>query len=239
MGLPFIARYASEPTQSRVDNGLIEGDPQIAVFAESSCHLFCEAFEEGDNGGILPAAAMGEPKGSGEVMERDHRFDLVITHALEDGAVAVDGGGVPVAFAGFDAAPFYGHAVRVLSHRLSHFQISLGVVPPATGFAGGLASIDVSGVFPGMPVVVGVATFHLMRSAGDKKKAEPLRRASDAKELTETLKGAFPWLAPDQAQRMAEASAGLSGLVRSRASASWRYSSDTSYMAALNDMSTW
>src|SRR6516162_11720820 len=163
LGLPFIARYASEPAQSRIDNGLIDGDPQIAVFAESSCHFFCEAFEEGDNRGILPAAAMGEPKWSREVMERDHRFEIVITHALEDGAVAVDGGGVPVAFAGFDAAPFYRHAVGVLSHRLSRFQISLGVVPPVTGFAGGLAAIDVAGIFPGMPVVVGVAAFHLMR----------------------------------------------------------------------------
>src|ERR1035441_8325399 len=90
LGLLFSARYATEPAQNRIDNGLIEGDPQIAVFAEGSRHLFREAFEEGDDGGILPAAAMREPKGSGEVMERDHRFEAVIAHTLEDGAVAVD-----------------------------------------------------------------------------------------------------------------------------------------------------
>ena len=99
-------------------------------------------------------------------MERDHRFKIVITHALEDGAVAVDGSGVPVAFAGFDAAPFYRHAVGVLSHRLGRLQVGLGVVPPVAGFAGGLAAIGVAGLFPGMPVIIGVAAFHLMRGGG-------------------------------------------------------------------------
>src|SRR5215467_5192947 len=103
--LLLIARRAAKPTQNRVDDGLIEGDPQIAVFAESLSHLVCEALEEADAGGILPTTAIGEPERSGEVMERDHRFEIVIAHALEDGAVAVDGVVVPVAFPGFDAAP--------------------------------------------------------------------------------------------------------------------------------------
>src|SRR5271165_1833454 len=90
LGLPFVARYATKPAQNRINNGLIEGDPQIAVFSECSCHLFREALEKRNDGGILPAAAMGEPKRSGEVMERDHGFEAVIAHTLENGAVAVD-----------------------------------------------------------------------------------------------------------------------------------------------------
>src|SRR5215831_1544734 len=188
LGLPFIARHATEPTQNRIDYGLIKCDPQIAVFAENSCHLFCEAFEEGDDRGILPAAAMGEPKWSGEVMERDHRFEIVIAHALEDRAVAVDGSSVPVAFAGFDAAPFYRHAVGVLSHHLGSLQVELGVVPPVAGFAGGLAAIDVAGLFPDMPVVIGVAAFHLMRGGGGapKKSGRELEHSFDQRNLLET-----------------------------------------------------
>lgn len=166
LGLLFIARLATEPAQNRIDNRLIEGDPQIAVFTEGSRHLFREAFEEGDRGRILPAAASRDPKRSGEVVERDHRFEAVIGHALEDGAVAVDGVVVPEAFAGFDTAPFHRHTVGVLSHRGGCFQVGLGVVPPVAGLAGGLAGIDVAGLFPGMPVVVGVATLHLMRGGG-------------------------------------------------------------------------
>ena len=71
LGLLFIPRPAPEPTQKSVANGFIEGDPPIAVFAENSCYLFREAFEQGDDGGILPASAMDKPKRSGKVMERD------------------------------------------------------------------------------------------------------------------------------------------------------------------------
>ena len=46
------------------------------------------------------------------------------------------------------------------------FQVGLGVVPPVASLAGGLAAIDVAGLFPGMPIVVGVAAFHLMRGGG-------------------------------------------------------------------------
>jgi hypothetical protein len=78
---------------------------------------FPEVFEEGDHGGVLPAAAMGEPKRSGEVEERDHRFEVVIGHALENGALAVDGVVVPDAFARFDTAAFHRPTLGVLSHR--------------------------------------------------------------------------------------------------------------------------
>ena len=166
MGPLFIARYATKPSQNRIDNGLIEGDPQVAVFAQVSRHLFRKAFEEGDDGRILPAAAMGEPKSGGEVVERDHRLEAVIDHASEDRPVAVDGIVVPDAFARFDTAPFNRHAVGVLSHRGGCFQIGFGVVPPVAGLAAGLSAIDVAGSFPGMPVVVNVAAFHLMRGSG-------------------------------------------------------------------------
>ena len=121
MRLLLIARHAAEPTQNRIDNGLIQGDPKMAVFAEGPCHLFREACEEGDDGGVFPTPAMGEPKWGGEVMERDHRFEIVIAHALENGAIAVDGGIVPESFAGFDAAPLHRHAVGILAHRLCRF----------------------------------------------------------------------------------------------------------------------
>ena len=163
LGLVLIARHAAEPTENRIDNRLIECDPQIAVIAENSRHLFYEAFEDGDYRGILPAAATGQPKGRGEVMECDHWFQVMIPHTLEDGTVTPDGLIVPDTFAGLDAAPFHGHAVGILSHHPGCFQIRLGVVPPVAGVAGGLTAIDVAIVFPRMPVVVRVAAFHLMR----------------------------------------------------------------------------
>ena len=121
-------------------------------------------------GGLVafPSALFCEPERVGEVMQGNHGGQLALDQSADHLAVGVDGVFVPAVGRGLHAAPLNGEAVGVLAGFGGAVKVfAPAAAPPVAGFARLVAVKDAPGfVFPGVPVVVGVAAFHLVSGGG-------------------------------------------------------------------------
>jgi len=116
--------------------------------------------------GGFPAAPVGEPPRSREVVEGHDRFDAVLATMRTDPPVVLESDGGPFTLGRLDAAPFERESVGA-QPEVGHEVDVLG--PAVKGVTGVPARFDAARpgvVLPSPPVVVHVRPFDLVGSGG-------------------------------------------------------------------------
>src|SRR6266446_2763311 len=169
---PLGQRIAS----SRDCRGLVQGDPKLDPGAERLETLARKPREPGDRGATFPPAGARDPARQGAMIERDHRAQSELAHAIEDARVSREGGVVETALLGLETAPLQPEPVRVLSETRGKGKIFLSHSrPPRACTARSGAVVDPSwSLLPLGPVVVVVPALDLVR--GRRSAPEEVRR---------------------------------------------------------------
>src|SRR6267378_4676908 len=169
---PLVHRIAS----SRDCRRLVQGDPKLDPGAERLETLARKPREPRDRSATLPPAGVRDPARQGAMIERDHRAQSELPHAIEDARVSREGGVVEAALLGLETAPLQSEPVRVLSETGGNGKILLShSLPPGACTARSGAVVDPSrNLLPLGPVVVVVPALDLVR--GRRSSPEEVRR---------------------------------------------------------------
>src|SRR5215212_5336159 len=146
----------------RVTIRLVEGAPQCTVFLQGLYSFADILFKLWDRFFLFPSACLIEPQRVRKVMQRDHWSHPAFTQSAQHSAVAVQRVFVPGIRRGLDAAPFDGHAVRVLSSLCSAVEVLFPAASPPIGCQT-RRSLRMTALFPHPPLIVRVVAFHLVR----------------------------------------------------------------------------
>jgi len=96
-----------------------------------------------------------------------HGGQSTVRHALQDFPVVIQCVLIPVIGSWLNTAPFNGQAVRILSSF--HRPVQVLLPPPSPPITGKPGSIPIPNpsflLLPGVPVIVGISPFHLMRGS--------------------------------------------------------------------------
>jgi len=179
-GSAQVADVAGRPAAELVaahaiDIRFVERTPEVAQVPQRRDGLGHIAREEWDGVGCQKRAALLEPDRVREVVQSDEWRKSPLAQALEHLAVACERRIIPCAWSRLDPAPFQRETQGVQPHLRGEVEVALGCpagraargVPPVAGPSARLAGLDVPGLLPGVPLIVGVTALVLVRRGSD------------------------------------------------------------------------
>src|ERR1700704_5444627 len=125
-------KFPQKISQGNINVRLIESGPVTAKIAQSSDHALREALKQRDRLGCGKGAFIFKPLWIRKMVQRDKRADAALVQRPQHLPVPCQGSFIPLAFFGFNAAPFHGEPERVHAQGLCQVKIFFGAAPPVT-----------------------------------------------------------------------------------------------------------